>query len=506
MQDFIESLSPNKLLDGHYKLIRQLGNNSATVSIWLARDVNTIDNNASANDESSGKLVSIIICQPATALDFEDEQRWQDEFDAAYGCRHPNLLPPEEYAIVNDTYYLVFPYPETDSLRQYVGKNMSDRVVRKLVSDIASGLNELHTNQPLITHGDIRPSNILVFDNEHFVLANYGIHFETDAQRIDNHVASMAYMAPERFQGASSPHPESDIWAFGATLYEVLSGDKPFGREGGKNQLHDTPMPPLVDYPDEIRDLVYACLQSDPQKRPTVQQIKDATRSKKSIFKHKKKKEPDRIQKSLNNDNRKKVVVPIAATVLLLFGILVYVLMPHQHNEDTIKKDVVVEVDNYEKAIDLLQEKSTAENGLQLLESLVSVKKEWKAAFLLSRLYFDTRKIDTIFYEKQWEEMRDNCEITPDNEKAHKYLFDAFKLKENDFMVLFQLGCDFSAGEKRGCERKIEYALWCFNTADSLLNSSGKNDVRYREELDKMRNRLINIKDKSPLKPPTRKL
>ena len=50
MQDFIESLSPNKLFDGHYKLIRQLGNKSATVSIWLARDVNTIDNNASAKD------------------------------------------------------------------------------------------------------------------------------------------------------------------------------------------------------------------------------------------------------------------------------------------------------------------------------------------------------------------------------------------------------------------------------------------------------------------------
>lgn len=503
MQDFIESLSPNKLFDGHYKLIRQLGNKSATVSIWLARDVNTIDNNASANDESSGKLVSIMICHPTTALDFEDEQRWQDEFDAVYDCRHPNLLPPEEYAIVNDTYYLVFPYTETDSLRQCVGKNMSDRAVCKLVSDIASGLHELHAHQPQITHGDIRPSNILVFDNERFALTNYGIHFETDAQRIDNHVASMAYMAPERFQGASSPNPESDIWAFGATLYEVLSGDRPFGREGGKNQRHDTPMPPLADYSDEIRDLVYACLQCDPQKRPTAQQIRDAARSKKSIFKLKKKKEPERTKKSLNNDNRKKVVIPIAATVFLLLGILVFVLIPHQHNEDIIQKDVVVEVDNFEKAINMLQEKSTAENGLHLLESLASEKKEWKAAFLLSRLYFDTRITDTVFYEKQWEKMRDNCEIVPDNEKAHKYLFDAFEFNNNDFMILYQLGCDFLAGEKRGCKRKTDYALWCFNAADSLLNSSGSNNVRYREELNDKRNRL---KDQSPLKPSTRKL
>ena len=215
----------------------------------------------------------------------------------------------------------------------------------------------------------------------------------------------------------------------------------------------------------------------------------------------KKTKEPERTQKSLNNDNRKKVVTPIAATVFLLLGILVFVLMPHQHNEDTIKKDVVVEVDKYENAINMLQEKSTAENGLHLLESLASEKKEWKAAFLLSRLYFDTRITDTVFYEKQWEEMRDNCEIAPDNEKAHKYLFAAFEMKENDFMILFQLGCDFLAGEKRGCERKTDYALWCFNTADSLLNSSGSNNVRYREELKEKRDRL---KDKSPLKPSTR--
>ena len=114
-----KSFAPGKLFDGHYRLIRLLSDKRATIAVWLARDVNTIDKNASANDESSGKLVSLMLCRPNIALDIENEQRWQDEFDAAHDCRHPNLLPPEEYTVLNDTYYLVFPYTEADKTKRY---------------------------------------------------------------------------------------------------------------------------------------------------------------------------------------------------------------------------------------------------------------------------------------------------------------------------------------------------------------------------------------------------
>ena len=483
MFDIEDILSPNKLLDGHYRLLRKLNPNDASVNLWLARDVNTIDKNASADDESSGRLVSLIICHPTTTLDFEDEQRWQDEFDAAHDCSHPNLLPPEEYAVLNDIYYLVFPYTETALLCQFIGKNMSDRVIWKLISDLASGLNELHTHEPQIIHNDIQPSNILVIGNEDFVLTNYGIHFETDSQRIDSRSDSMAYMAPERFQTASAPLPESDIWALGATLYEVLSGSKPFGEQGGKNQRHDTPMPPLPDYSDEIRNLVYACLQADPKNRPTAQQIKDATHSKKFSTKQKKKNQPEQTKEPSDNDNSKKKFFAIAAAALLLVGVLAYVLIPHHHEEAPIEKEEVV-VNYYEKAVNLLLDKSTAENGQRLLDSLVNAN-DWHATFLLSRLYFDTRGTDTMLYDKRWETMRDNCGITPDNEKAHKYLFDAFELNENDFMILYQLGLDFLAGSKRGCERKLNFALWCFKSAENTLNGPNSNNARYRDALDK---------------------
>ena len=359
----------SELLDGHYKMMRQLNDKKATVAVWLARDVNTIDNNASANDESSGQLVSIVIYHPTATLDIEDEQHWQDEFDAAHECHHPNLLPPEEYNVVNETYYLVFPYTKTESLSQFIGKPLSDKLTWKLISDIASGLNELHTHQPQIIHNDIKPSNILVFDHKDFVLTNYGIHFETDRQRIDNHNDSMSYMAPERFQSTSAPRPESDIWAFGATLYEVLTGTKPFGEQGGKNQRHDTPLPPLPNQPAEIRELIYACLQADPKKRPTAHKIKDATRSKKRIIKQKKKNHPDQARQSSNRDQQKKrwpVAVVASALLLLLIGVLAYILIPHQNEDnnnviDKAKEEPeVVDINYYEMAVSLLSDKSTS--------------------------------------------------------------------------------------------------------------------------------------------------
>ena len=498
----IEDILSNKLLDGRYRLLRRLNTDSDAVELWMARDITTIDRDAAANDESSGKIVSIMICHPTDALDIEDEQQWQDEFDAAHDCRHPNLIPPEEYAVVNDTYYLVFPYSEVESLSQFVGKNISDRVTLKLISDLASGLNELHNHQPQIIHNDIRPNNILVVNDEDFVLTNYGIHFEADAQKIDGHNSSVAYMAPERFRENAIVGPESDVWALGATIYEVLTGNKPFGEEGGKNQRIDTPMPPLSDQSTAVIDIVYACLQANPKKRPTAQQIMDSTRSKKHSTKQKKKKQSNqtRERNEINIKISKRTAV-IVAVALLLIGVLAIVLRPRHHEDNLpeVTEKGVVETNYYLDAVKLLSDNTSASIGRQLLDSLAS-EKDWQATFLLSRLYFDTKGKDTLLYDKHWEIMRENCGIIPDNEKAHNYLFDAFELHENDFMILYQLGCDFKAGTVRGCKRNLNYALWCFDNAERALNALDTNNPIFQDALDLGRER-ISRSTYSPLKP-----
>lgn len=493
MKDIKSFSETGELFDGRYQLLNPLSTEDDPDIVWLATDVNATER-YNVVKGSTDHLVSIKFCFQISSLDIEEEQRLQDEFDIAHQCRHPNLVPPEHYSCYDDIYYLVFPYQEKGSLRSCVGKSISAKSTWKLIHDIAAGLNDLHTHQPLITHQSINPSNILIVANETFALSNYGIHLD---QSTPANVT--AYMAPERFRTDLPFSPESDIWSFGATLYEVLTGNKPFGENGGKNQQDGTSMPPLPDQPSEICELIYACLQANPQNRPTARQIKDAARFKKfSINRTKKRpapkaKEPTDVEHGKKNNKK---LFAIASLAIVIIGALVFLLSSNRGKE-TFEEKPYETVNYFDKACHLLMEPNSAASGRQLLDSLVAIK-NWQAAFLTSRLYFDTQGTDTIFYDQKWEQMRSNCGIIPDKTTAHKYLYEAFTLNENDFMILYHLGCDYKAGTQRGCSRNLDYALWCFNKAESILNNTSTHNKRYRHALENGREDII---DHSPIKP-----
>ncbi len=87
-------------------------------------------------------------------------------------------------------------------------------------------------------------------------------------------------MAPERFLDETEPMPQSDMWGFGATLCEVLTGNVPFGEEGGKAQSRgDVPMPAIPGVSADVQRLIHACLAKEPGDRPTARQISEAARA-----------------------------------------------------------------------------------------------------------------------------------------------------------------------------------------------------------------------------------
>mgnify|MGYP002622742540 FL=1 len=73
--------------------------------------------------------------------------------------------------------------------------------------------------------------------------------------------------------------PQSDIWGFGAALCEILTGDVPFGETGGHaQQSPEVPLPKIPDVQPDIQRLIHACLDYNPDKRPTARQIMDSAR------------------------------------------------------------------------------------------------------------------------------------------------------------------------------------------------------------------------------------
>ena len=481
MLDIDTLMRTDQLFDGHYRLLRTLSTDGATADVWLALDVNTIDKNASEGDESSGMLVAIKIYRPKNALDIEGEQRFRDEYMIAHECRHTNLLPPEGFSIYEEMPYLVLPYCEAGSAEQFIGHPQSVDDVWKFISDVASGLDRLHSNRPQIIHQDIKPANILIDNNGNFTITDFGISSKTSGSHgsyyDEFNSGTLAYMAPERFDDDPQPIPESDIWAFGATLCEILTGQVPFGEEGGLSQKNNNAaMTSLAGLPAAIRNLIRACLQKDPKKRPTAAQIIEAARIKRFPMKS------------------KKPLVFILAGLLLLGG-AAYFLIPKR----PIDLPKPTPIYDYAKVDSMLQDRNTSQKGLVLLDSLVR-EGDYQATFLKSRLYFDSSdERDKLFYEDDWKEMQQLCGITPDNKEAHSLLMQAFELREDDPKLLFQLGLDFFSGDRRGCKQEWKYAAWCFNETEKALGSASYHDSeKYKEELDKRKPSLKGFDPERP--------
>lgn len=300
MQNFSDYTDSNKLFDNHYRLLKPLSTEGGTADVWLAIDVNTIDasfdeiDSGGHGNENSGMLVAIKIYRPKNALDIEGEQRFRDEFKIVYECRHENLLQPTNFSVFEGIPYLVLPYCKYGSSEQLIGKNLSSDEIWKFILDVSSGLNRLHSNEPPIIHQDIKPANILIDNTKDYAITDFGIsskHNGTHGLYYDEeNSGTMAYMAPERFQENAEPICQSDIWAFGATLFEILTGTVPFGEEGGKCQKPPHASVPLINYiPSDIQRLINDCLSIEPGNRPSAKDLKEAALAKQYPAKSKQK-------------------------------------------------------------------------------------------------------------------------------------------------------------------------------------------------------------------------
>lgn len=275
-----------KLFDGRYKLLKTLSTDGGTADVWLAVDVNTIDNPdllgeeaENLSPEESGMLVAIKIYRPKNALDIEGEQRFRDEYKIVHNCRHTNLLQPNNFSICGDTPYLELPYCKNGSSELLIGKTLDEKEIWKFIFDVASGLSYLHACSPQIIHQDIKPANVLIDDYNNYAITDFGISSHRGGKSgfyyDEDNSGTMAYMAPERFREDYKPIAESDIWAFGATLYEILVGKVPFGEEGGKFQLENKLKLKSMGkhIPKDVQKLIISCLSLKTKERPTANQI-----------------------------------------------------------------------------------------------------------------------------------------------------------------------------------------------------------------------------------------
>ena len=169
----------------------------------------------------------------------------------------------------------------------YIG-NIDEATLWHFLRDVAAGLEYLHNAE--IVHHDIKPDNVLIDTEGNFLITDFGISKKMRSTLRRNSMrqmeenatgGSISYMGPEMF----GPHPESvkatDIWALGATLYEMCEGELPFFGQGGGMQLNGAAIPDLRgNYSDDIKQIVQMCLAKDPWDRPMASQLREYAQAK----------------------------------------------------------------------------------------------------------------------------------------------------------------------------------------------------------------------------------
>lgn len=259
-------MEENKLFHDRYFLERLLGRGNFS-EVWLAKDTKTDIH------------VALKIYAPATGLDDNGLNIFAREFSLVVNANHKNLLKPLYYDTCERKPYLVLPYCKNGSIMKSIGQYNEEQTWH-LLRDVASGLAWLHGLTPTIIHQDIKPDNIMIGDNGNYMITDFGVstHLRSVLRKsmsvAFSSAGTIAYMAPERFGEDNTPIMANDIYSLGATAYEMLTGDTPFGDSGGLLQKKGADVPMLKgNYSAQLKSVIARCLKTIPWERPTAEQL-----------------------------------------------------------------------------------------------------------------------------------------------------------------------------------------------------------------------------------------
>lgn len=257
-------LQENTIFANRYQLERLLGRGGFS-EVWLAKD------------NWTHLRIALKVYAPGQGMDANGLQEFCGELANVFDLNHTNLLKPTHVDTWNDMPYLIMAYCSQGSLASKIGQ-LSEDQIWKLIHDVAAGLAYLHNKD--VVHQDIKPDNILIDESGNYVITDFGISTRarsTLRKSVVGGTASggtTAYMGPERFSRQPAPTKASDVWSFGAMVYEVVEGNVPFGEIGGGLQKGGAEIPYITaNISDALKFTVYKMLSKDTWDRPTAEKL-----------------------------------------------------------------------------------------------------------------------------------------------------------------------------------------------------------------------------------------
>jgi serine/threonine protein kinase, bacterial len=247
---------------GRYRLIEMLGRGGMG-EVWRAYD------------PVNNRFVALKVLPANYADDPVFQERFRREAHAAAGLDEPHVVPIYDSGEIDGRLFVSMRLVKGDNLQELLddGPLPPARAVA-IIDQIASALHAAHRIG--LVHRDVKPSNILVAEDDFAYLIDFGIARAAGEQGLTSTgstVGTWAYMAPERFQ-KSVADARGDIYALACVLHQALTGEQPFPA-GSLEQiavahmLQPTPRPSELQtgLPAAMDDVIATGMAKDPQQR-----------------------------------------------------------------------------------------------------------------------------------------------------------------------------------------------------------------------------------------------
>jgi eukaryotic-like serine/threonine-protein kinase len=263
IEDAMSQLEPGSMLD-HYRIDARIARSGMAV-LYKATNVN------------DGVQVAIKVPLPEMEADPVLIERFKREEEIGQLLDHPGIVKTYNHED-RSCRYMVMEWAEGRLLRSIINEEKKLPVERAIgiTLGICDALDYMHKRG--IVHRDLKPENVMVSDGDAVKLIDFGIAMKEDARRLtfvslSARLGTPDYISPEQVKGQRGDQ-RSDIYAVGIMLFEMLTGQVPFGGSNAlaamnERLLHDAP--PIRDLdPDvapELEEVLFRALEREPRHR-----------------------------------------------------------------------------------------------------------------------------------------------------------------------------------------------------------------------------------------------
>ena len=255
-------LNKGTVLSGRYEIIERIGT-GGMADVYRAMD------------SKLNRYVAIKVLKREYREDEQFVTKFRQEARSVAGLSHPNVVGVYDVGNDGDVQYIVLELVEGISLKKYIEKkgHLPYKEALSIAIQVANGMEAAHAHH--IVHRDIKPQNIIISKEGKVKVTDFGIAKAASATTTvsTSAMGSVHYMSPEQARGGYSDE-RSDIYSFGITLFEMLTGDVPFDGDTtvavAVHHIQDEIMPPsekMNGIPSSVDKIVQKCTRKKTDQR-----------------------------------------------------------------------------------------------------------------------------------------------------------------------------------------------------------------------------------------------